>query len=105
MKKVLLLGASGMIAPNIIPAMESQYDFTLTDIKPYPDGREIIHVDMRDYDQVKDAMQGMDAVMNFTVNRPDPTLSFQVNTLGALHTMTGVHGGGVRVEGGDVLGR
>ena len=87
MKKVLLLGASGQIAPNIVPAMESQYDFTLADINPYPDGRPIAHVDMRDYDQVYNAMQGMDAVMNFTVNRPDPTLSFHVNVLGALHVM------------------
>lgn len=87
MKKVLLLGASGQIAPNIIPAMESKYDFTLADINPYPDGREILHVDMRDYEQVYNAMQGMDAVMNFTVNRPDPTLSFHVNVLGALHVM------------------
>ena len=67
--------------------MESQYDFTLADINPYPDGRPIEHVDMRDYDQVHNAMQGMDAVMNFTVNRPDPTLSFHVNVLGALHVM------------------
>ncbi len=87
MKKVLLLGASGQIAPNIIPDMESHCDLILTDIKPYPDGRLIEHVDMRNYDQVRDAMQGMDAVMNFTVNRPDPILSFHVNVLGALHVM------------------
>ncbi len=29
----------------------------------------------------------MDAVMNFTVNRPDPVLTFDVNTKGAFHVM------------------
>lgn len=87
MKKVLLLGASGLIAPHIIPGLERYFDLRLADIKPHPDGRPVLPVDVTVYEQVRDAAAGMDAIMNFTVNRPDPVLSFRVNTLGAYHVM------------------
>ena len=41
MKRVLLLGASGLIAPHIIPALEKDYDLRLADIKEHPDGRPV----------------------------------------------------------------
>jgi nucleoside-diphosphate-sugar epimerase len=87
MKNVLLLGASGMIAPNIIPGLETHYNLRLADIKPHPDGKPSLPVDVTVYEQVRDAARGMDAIMNFTVIRPDPVLSFEVNTKGAFHVM------------------
>lgn len=87
MKKVLLLGASGLIAPHLMAGLDPHYDFRLTDVKPHPDGRDIQTVDVTDYAQVLDAATGMDAIMNFTVNRADPNVSFHVNTKGALHVM------------------
>ena len=45
-KKVLLLGASGMIAPNLLPGLEDTYDMTLADIAPHPDGKPIVHCDV-----------------------------------------------------------
>ncbi|MDA0747595.1 MAG: NAD-dependent epimerase/dehydratase family protein [bacterium] len=87
MKKVLFLGASGMIGPYLLPGLESDYEMRLADVKPPPDGREILTVDVTDYAQVRDAAQGMDMIMNFTVNRDNPVQSFHVNTLGALHVM------------------
>ncbi|MSS72422.1 MAG: NAD(P)-dependent oxidoreductase [Candidatus Latescibacteria bacterium] len=87
MKKVLLLGASGLIAPHIIPGLEPHYDLRLADIKPHPDGVPTVPVDVTVYEQVLEAARGVEAIMNFTVNRPDPVLSFQVNTLGAYHVM------------------
>ncbi len=86
-KKVLLLGASGQIAPYIVPGLEPDYDLHLADVNPYPDGRPILSVDVTDYQQVLEAMRGMDAVMNFTVIRQDPVQSFHVNTRGAWHVM------------------
>ena len=44
-------------------------------------------MDVWDYGQVREAMEGVDAVMNFTVLRHDDTLSFQVNTIGAWNVM------------------
>ena len=87
MKNVLLLGASGLIAPHIIPGLEAKYHLRLADIKPHPDGKPTLTVDVTRYDQVLEAARGMDAILNFTVNRPHHTLSFHVNTLGAYHVM------------------
>ena len=85
--KVLLLGGSGLIAPNLMAGLDPYYDVTLADVKPHPDGREILTVDISDYEQVREAATGMDALMNWTVVRDDPDLSFHVNTRGALNVM------------------
>jgi len=95
-KKALLLGASGLIAPHIIPGLEAHYDLRLADIKPHPDGKPVVHVDVTVYEQVLEAARGVDAVMNFTVNRTDPVLSFKVNTLGAYHVMRAAAELGIR---------
>lgn len=86
-KKVLVLGAAGLIAPNITAYLDPHYDLTLADIKPHPHGRPIGRVDVTSYEQVYEAARGMDAIMNYTVNRPDPVLGFKVNTMGAWHVM------------------
>ena len=81
-KKVLILGASGNIAPYLLPGLDPYYDLCLTDIVPHPDEKPIINVDITSYQQVYNVAQGMDAIMNFTVVRDDPDQSFHVNTLG-----------------------
>ena len=86
-KKVLLLGASGNIAPHLLPGLEPYYHLRLADIKPHPDGKPILTVDVTSYQQVKEAARGMDAIMNFTVVRDHPVQSFRVSTLGAWHVM------------------
>ncbi|MBM3265407.1 MAG: NAD(P)-dependent oxidoreductase [candidate division Zixibacteria bacterium] len=96
MKKVLLIGASGLIAPHIIPSLEPHCDLYLADIKPHPEGRPVQRVDVTDYAQVRHAADGMDAILNFTVNRPHPAHTFHVNTLGAFHVMKAAAEAGVR---------
>ena len=86
-KKVLFLGASGLIGPHLTPGLADDYDLTLADVKPHPDGVDVNHVDITDYAQVRAAAEGMDAIMNFTVVRGDPDLSFHVSTRGAWHVM------------------
>lgn len=86
-KKVLLLGASGLIAPSLIPGLDPYYDLYLADIVPHPDGKPIIDCDIASFHQVQKAAQGMDAIMNFTVVRNHPDNSFHVNTLGAWNVM------------------
>lgn len=95
-KKVLFLGASGMIGPHLTPGLEGDYDLRLTDVKPHPDGRDIETVDITVYEQVLAAARGMDAIMNFTVNRGDPDLSFHVSTRGAWHVMRAAAELGIR---------
>ena len=87
MKKVVLLGASGLIAPNLLPGLEDHYEMSLADVKPHPDGRAVDECDVGDYAQVLQVTEGMDAIMNFTVIRDDAEQSFHVNTRGALNVM------------------
>jgi nucleoside-diphosphate-sugar epimerase len=82
-KKVLLLGASGLVAPYITEGLSQYYDLRLADIKEHPHGRAVERVDISDYEQVRAACGGMDAILNFTVNRNDSVLSWAVNLRGA----------------------
>lgn len=86
-KKVLLLGASGMIAPNLLPGLDDSYNMTLADIAPHPDGKPIVHCDVSAREQVRAVAAGMDAIVNCTVVRDHPEQSFHVNTRGALNVM------------------
>jgi len=86
-KKVLFLGASGLIGPYLTPGLSEVYDLYPADIKPHPDGGEMPCVDVSSYEQVYEAARGMDAIANYTVVRGDPVLSFHVNTRGAWHVM------------------
>jgi len=95
-KKVLLLGASGNVGPFLIPGLKDDYDLLLADIKPHPDGVPITTVDITSYEQVYEAARGMDAIVNFTVVRSDPVLSFHVNTRGAWHVMKAAAAHGIK---------
>ncbi len=95
-KKVLFLGASGLIGPFLTPGLVDDYDLRLTDVKEHPEGLDVEHVDVTDYKQVLEAARGMDAIMNFTVNRRDADLSFHVNTRGAWHVMRAAAELGIR---------
>lgn len=86
-KKVLFLGASGLIGPYLTPGLSEVYDLYPADVKPHPDGSEMPFVDISSYEQVHEAARGMDAIANYTVVRGDPELSFHVNTRGAWHVM------------------
>jgi nucleoside-diphosphate-sugar epimerase len=87
MKSVLLLGASGHIAPHIIPGLERYYDLRLADLKPHPGGKPTMKVDITDYNQVREAARGVEAIMNWSVLRDHPAHSFSVSTRGAYHVM------------------
>lgn len=96
MKQVLVLGASGLVAPYVTPGLEPYYQLHLADIKPHPFGKPLTHVDVTIYEQVLEAARGMDAIMNFTVLRNDPVLSFEVSTKGAYHAMKAAAAHGIK---------
>ncbi len=95
-KKVLLLGGSGLIAPRLMEGLDPYYDITLADVQAHPQGREITTVDIADLDQVMEAAAGMDALMNWTVVRDDPDVSFHVNVRGALNVMKAAAAHGIK---------
>ncbi len=96
MKKVLVLGACGNIGPYLTPGLAADYELYLTDVRPHPAGLPVQRVDVSDYQSVSQAMRGMDAVINLTVLREDPALSFAVNTRGMYHVMRAAVEHGIR---------
>lgn len=96
MKKVLVLGACGNIGPWLTPGLEPHYELRLADIRPHPLGKPVAQVDITDYRAVSEAVRGTDAIINLTVLRDDPALSFAVNTTGMYHLMRAAVEHGVR---------
>ena len=83
---VLILAASGRLAPHVIKALEGEHTLRLTDIKIDPQSdHEFLKVDISDPDQVMSASKGMDAIINLSVQRNDQ--AFNVNARGCYNMM------------------
>ncbi len=95
-RRVLFLGASGLIGPFLTPGLEGQYDLTMADVKPHPNGLPFEQVDVTDYPRVLEAAQGHDAIMNYTVVRGHADASFHVNVRGAWNVMRAAAALGIR---------
>ena len=105
--RVLILGAGGPMGAVTTQELSSSYTLRITDVRPIKDiaadnkpqapgaplpiplgePHETITVDVRDPAQVMAAAEGMDAIINCTVVRPDPVNAFLVNTIGAYNVM------------------
>jgi nucleoside-diphosphate-sugar epimerase len=106
--KLVLYGAGGPVAAAAIAELEQHHTLRLTDIRPpevphprqgdadqagrwpsrpHPKEHEFVAVDVTRPEQVLAAAEGMDAIVNLSVIRPDPVLSFRVNMMGAYHVM------------------
>jgi hypothetical protein len=91
---VLLLGANGYLGPHVVRALAPHHHLRITDIKPAPPeinrefaGHEFMDVDVTSPDQVTEAAEGMDAIINLSVVRREPMLAFRVNVLGCYNMM------------------
>ena len=86
---VLLIGACGYLGPHVVKALAPRHRLRITDIRPpspatkreFAD-HEFRNVDVAEPDQVADAAQGMDAIVNLSVVRNHPVQAFRVNVLG-----------------------
>lgn len=98
MKKILILGGAGMLGPYVVPALQDKYELRVTDIKPMPiEFRgEFRQVDIASPEQVMDAAEGMDAIINLSVLRHDRQLAFDVSTLGCYNMMQAAVAHGIR---------
>jgi nucleoside-diphosphate-sugar epimerase len=87
--KVLILGGAGMLGPYVIPVLEHKYDLIVTDIKrpPLEFRGEFRMVDVANYEQVMDAAEGVDAIINLSVLRHDRKIAFDVNAMGCYNMM------------------
>jgi nucleoside-diphosphate-sugar epimerase len=101
--KVVIFGAGGPVGAATIVALKDHYTLCCTDAMsldqvvaedrrqsataPLPELLDAPHerrvVDVTDYDQVREACEGMDAAVNLTVLRHELDKAFAVNTVGA----------------------
>jgi nucleoside-diphosphate-sugar epimerase len=106
-RNVVIFGAGGPLAAAATPALAGTYRLRLADLRDIADivaenrpqapgaplpralepPHETMQVDVTDPDQVLRACEGMDAVINCTVNREHPINAFRVNALGAYNVM------------------
>ena len=106
-RKVVVFGAGGPLAAATAPLLAETHTVRLTDLRPLADiiaegkpqsegaplptilgpPHETRAVDVTDYDQVLAACDGMDAIVNCTVFRPESERAFKVNCLGAYNVM------------------
>ena len=116
-RRVVVFGAGGPVAAATADELaRAGYVLRLTDLRPLADiarenkpqspgapvarplgpPHESVIVDVRDPDQVRAACEGMDAIINCSVVRPDPVEAFRVNTLGAYNVARAAVACGIR---------
>jgi hypothetical protein len=100
---VLLIGANGYLGPHVVKALAPHHHLRITDIKPAPPeiksefaGHEFKDLDVTSGDQVMEAAEEMDGIINLSVVRDDPTLAFRVNMLGCYNIMRAAVRRGIR---------
>lgn len=105
--KVAIFGAGGPVGATAAEALRDHYTLRLTDLRPIESileagkpqstgapmpiapttPHEWVSVDVTDYEQVRAAAEGMDALINVSVLRPVLAPAFGVNTVGAYNVM------------------
>jgi nucleoside-diphosphate-sugar epimerase len=85
--KVLILGGNGILGPHAVKALEGHHQLRITDIVPIDSPHESMQVDVSDLDQVMEAAEGMEAIVNCSVLRQDRKLAFEVSTLGTYNAI------------------
>lgn len=80
--RVLILGGNGMLGPWTVKSLEGRHQLRITDINDLETEHEYRKVDVSVLDQVVDAAEGMDAIINLSVLRPHRRIAFDVNTRG-----------------------
>lgn len=85
--KITIYGAGGPVAASAVGALEADHTLLLTDLNPLETKHDSRQVDIGVYDQVRDAAEGADVLINCTVQRQHPTYAFDVNTRGAYNVL------------------
>ncbi|HEU5316218.1 MAG TPA: NAD-dependent epimerase/dehydratase family protein [Chloroflexota bacterium] len=115
-QRVSVFGAGGPVGAAAAPHLAEAYTLRLTDLlsadesaasvserfphAPVPADLGAPHawerVDVSDWEAVRAAARGADALANFTVNRTHAVYAFKVNTLGAYHVVRAAAELGIR---------
>lgn len=85
---VLILGGNGLLGPYVVDVLSHNHKLRITDINDIEDtSHEYLKVDVSNLEQVLKVTNGMDAIINLSVVRPDRQLAFDVNALGCYNVM------------------
>ena len=68
---ILILGGAARLGPYVARALENEHTLRVTDILPIETPHEFQRVDIASPDDVLRAAEGMDAIVNCSVVRPD----------------------------------
>lgn len=90
------MAANCRLAPYVIRKLEDEHELRLTDIIPMETGHEFIEADISDLDAVMRAAEGIDAIINLSVLRPERQLAWHVNTLGCYSMMRAAVAHGIK---------
>jgi nucleoside-diphosphate-sugar epimerase len=85
--KILILGAASRLGPHVADALGADHELILTDIVEIESQHKSFQLDISSQDEMNRAMNGVDAVINCTVERRDRKRAFDVNTLGCYNMM------------------
>ena len=86
--KILILGSNGMLGPHVERVLQEDHQLLLTDVgKTYDGPNEYRQLDVADLEGVVSAAEGVDAIVNLSVLRPDRKVAFDVNSRGCYNMM------------------
>jgi nucleoside-diphosphate-sugar epimerase len=96
--KVLILGGTGYMGPHVIRSIGGRHQLLVTDVNPPKEHieHEFRRVDASSPDEVMQAAEGMDAIINLAVVREHPRLAFNVNARGCHNMMSAAVEHGIR---------
>lgn len=85
-----------MLGPHVIEALEGEHTLRLTDINDLDTDHEYFKLDVSNLDEVVEAAEGVDAIVNLSVLRRDRQLAFDVNARGCYNMMAAAVTHGIR---------
>jgi len=100
MKKILVAGAAGFTGEAVVEVLSQLYELRLFDLKPINSDFKSIQADLADYDAVREAMEGMDGVVNVMMAPNEtyvrPEIPFNSNVLGTANLLEAAREVGVK---------
>ena len=94
---ILILGATGILGPQVVKNLENKHHLRLTDITDrYETDHEYRVLDISNPKEVMAAAESMDVIVNLAVNRTDRQHAFDANALGCHNVMMAAVRHGIR---------